>query len=487
MKPERCLPYLLLLSAALPAQLGLEPLPAAEWTPAMARHLLHRAGFGGTAAEIARLHALGLHTAVAEVLDFQLQPHGPGPLQLQRARPDPAELRAMSEAQRREVMQRRRRTERQQIAALRQWWLRAMVETTHALQEKLTLFWHGHFAVEYRTVRDALAMQRQNDLLRTHAAGNFGELLHAIARDPAMLRYLDADRNVKGRPNENLAREIMELFAMGEGAGYTEADIQQGARALTGATLDRRTFEYRFRPALHDAGVKHLFGREGAFGPPEFVDLILQQPATARHIAGKLFRFFAHEQPDPDTITRLAALLRAQKYELAPLLENLFRSREFYSERSLGHHVKSPIELVIGTIRTLGLSVRDYRQIDTALGDMGQRLFDPPNVRGWLEGQSWLDTNRILVRHNAVAALLRNFEAAPARDGAPLPAPVTLRDQAAAVAALEHLLLARPLQAPERTHLIRLLSAPPHRDLPPAQRSRALVLLFTTLPEYQLN
>jgi uncharacterized protein (DUF1800 family) len=456
---------------------GLDPLPAGEFTPARARHLLCRAGFGGSAAEVERLCALGLHAAVDELVDFHLQPAGPTPLAFARDVPSPADLRQLTAEERRARVDQRNRTDRRQLGELRQWWLGAMATSPRPLQEKLVLFWHGHFAAEYRTVRDAVAMQAQNDLFRRHAAGSFKDLLHGIAHDAAMLRYLDADRNVKGKPNENLAREIMELFAMGEGQGYTEADIREGARALTGATFDRRSLEYRFRPAQHDDGQKHLFGREGRFGPDDFVDLILQQPAAARHVAGRLFAFFAYPEPDAADVDSLAATLRSADYQLAPMLKRLFRSRAFYSDRALGTRIKSPAELMVGAVRMLGLQDVDWRQVDRALAAMGQQLFDPPNVRGWIEGEAWIDTNRILVRHNSVAALLRQQQRALANV---VPTGVQSAEQALAV--LEPLLLARPLSTDSRARLLESLA-----PAAPGPRLFALVLLLTTLPEYQLT
>jgi uncharacterized protein (DUF1800 family) len=472
----RLFPLLLGAIATAQGPADLDPLPDREWTPRMARHLLHRAGFGGTAADVMRLHDLGLEAAVDELVDCAQRPSGPEPLALARELRAPAELREMSEADRRAYNEQRNRTERRQIASLRAWWLRAMAESPRPLEEKLTLFWHSHFAVEYRTVRDSVAMQRQNALLRRHALGSFADLLHGVARDPAMLRYLDADRNVRGKPNENLAREIMELFAMGEGLGYTETDVREGARALTGAAFDRQTLEYRFRLAQHDEGRKTLLGREGRFGPPEFVDLILAQPATARHVARKLFAFFAHDDADPALIESLAATLRENGYQLAPLLKRIFRSRAFYSDRSVGRRIKSPVELMIGTIRTLGPGPVDYRRLDQAIAEMGQRLFDPPGVRGWIEGGAWIDTSRILLRHNAVAALLRGRGAGPDAIRAATPEELLAR--------LELLLLPRPLSAEARARLLGLVD-PPAED-GPALRA-ALLLLLTTLPEYQLT
>ncbi len=496
---------------------GLKPLAENAWDYGKAHHLLSRAGFGGSPEEVARLHALGLRGAVDFLLTYQTQPDLklPAPIEL-APRETPQELAKLSPQQRQQLAQQRRREEQQQMRAVRTWWIRRLLESPRPLEEKLVVFWHGHFATEYRTVRDSRALYQQNQLFREHAAGNFGKLLHAIVHDPAMLRYLDNNRNVKGNPNENLAREILELFAMGVDQGYTEQDIKEGARALTGHTYNARTGKYRFVAANHDPGAKTIFGQTGNWNADQFVDLILKQPATARFLARKLFSYFAHEHPDEAILDQLAQILRDHDYELSPLLKTLFLSEEFYSQRTLGTQIKSPVQLVIGTLRTLRIQDADPEALATVLRAMGQDLFEPPNVKGWEGGHAWINANLLFARANFPTLVVGRIAEAGKVDpkarragrgegvaglrvpGKPLDAVRFLRGQeletpTAVVDAFARALLAVPLTEAERQELIAFLGP----LLPSSQwvghesevnaKLGALVVLMMSMPEYQLT
>jgi hypothetical protein len=339
---------------------GLKPLPDSAWDYAKARHLLVRAGFGGTPDEVARLHQMGLHRAVSHFVDFTRQPQAEIEFAAYpRERPEDHE-RALSGEEQRRLQEARVGKDRQQIQNMRAWWLRRMIESPRPLEEKLALFWHDQIPSQYSDVGDSYYMYLQNELFRSHAAGNFAALLYGIAHDPAMLKYLNNDTNVKGRANENLAREIMELFSMGRDQGYTEIDIRQGARALTGFTYDSWTGQFRFISERHDAEPKTIFGRQGNWNGDDFVRLILETPYPAKFIAKQMFIFFAHDNPSIDTIEALANVLRVNNYELSPMLENLFLSEEFYSDRARGTQVKGPVQLVVGLHRDLGLKNPDY-------------------------------------------------------------------------------------------------------------------------------
>ncbi len=377
---------------------GLTPLPPERWDYAKARHLLVHAGFGGTPQEVAKLHAMGLYQAVDYLVDFHRQPAALVPFDAAPpTRPDPLEGKLKNDFIRGRVNGTREAVDNAQLPRVRQWWLKRMVESPRPLQEKLTLFWHGHFATQNSVVGNSFTFYHQNQLFREHSAGNFGGLLYGIVHDPVMLRYLDNNRNVKGQPNENLAREVMELFAMGVDQGYTQADIKEAARALTGYTYDHFTGQFRFVGAQHDEGPKTIFGKTGNWTGDDLVTLILEQPSTARFIAGKLFAFFAYDNPSPETVDRLAFVLRNNQSELAPMLKNLFLSEEFYSDRSLGTQIKSPVQLVVGMLRDLGVKdLTDTGALDAALSNMGQQLLEPPDVKGWREGRSWVNANRVL-------------------------------------------------------------------------------------------
>ncbi|MAF64280.1 MAG: hypothetical protein CMJ84_01295 [Planctomycetes bacterium] len=478
---------------------GLKPLTKQKWDPSKAWHLLVRAGFGGTPKQVAELHAMGLHRAVESLVDFQRKPAAKPVFDAAPPQPrQPYETMIRLDRLRLRAANRRKRSEEQQLARLRHWWLRRLIESPRPLQEKMTLLWHGHFAVQQSVVENSYALYRQNQLFREHAAGNFGTLLYGIVHDPAMLRYLDNNTNVKGHANENLAREIMELFAVGEYQGYGEQDVREAARALTGYTFDVRSGQFRFQHAQHDEEMKTVFGRTGAFTGDDLVTLILDQPATSRFIARKLFEFFAYQDPDTETIEALATVVRDADYELAPVLTNLFLSEAFYSDKAVGMQVKSPVDLVVGTLRSLGVAqVSNPAAIDTALQEMGQELFEPPDVKGWRGGRSWINSSRLLARYNTVTELVRNVNQGGQKkkgvDVVALLQGAACETSADVVDSLAKLCLPRPLEASKRQELIDYT-----KDLPPVSqwtsqretinvRLQDLLVLLTSMPEYQFQ
>jgi len=280
------------------------------------------------------------------------------------------------------------------------WWAHRMLLTQRPLEEKMTLFWHGHFATSEEKVRDFRKMHLQNELFRAQATGNFRSLLIAVAKDPAMLAYLDAGVNVKGAPNENFAREIMELFTMGVG-NYSELDIREAARAFTG--WNYQGVKFVLNPALHDNDSKTILGRTGNFDGEQVIDLILSQPVTSEFVAGKLYQYFVREDLSPALRVRLGRLLRDANYEIAPFLETVFLSRDFYSDASVATRIKPPVELVISTYRKMGMKeipgIPDFNDLTDA---MGQKLLFPPNVAGWAQGRSWITPGLLLLRGNFV-------------------------------------------------------------------------------------
>lgn len=465
---------------------GLKPLAGGAWDYEKARHLLFRAGFGGPPDEVARLHKMGLFAAVDYMVDYHLQPEPAGWFDafphLRTARYE----KHLNASQRAELDQSRVTFRQDQHHRMRRAWLQRMVETERPLQEKLTLFWHGHFACSFLAGEDSYAMWQQNELFRRRASGNFGALLNGIAHDPAMIRYLDNHENFKGSGNENLGREILELFSMGEGRGYTEKDLAEAARALTGYNFEYHNGQFKFIASRHDNAEKTIFGKKGNFGGDELVDLILQQPSTSRYISAKLFRFFAHEDPSDETIEKMAAVLRDANYELQPMLRNLFQSEEFYGEKSMGNHIKSPVELMIGAIRTLKLTKVDYNSIDSATTNLGQRLFEPPNVAGWEGGRAWVDASSLLQRYNLVSKLIASADLTAWIETS------EIADPAAAVDYLARAVLCVTLSEPKRQELIKHLGQLPPKDQWAGKRGeinarlRAVVTALVSLPEYQL-
>ena len=384
----------------------LEPLPAKEWNPAAAAHLLRRAGFGGSLEDVHRLHAMGLDAAVESLLDWKGKPDPdvPAPRITVTTRPGREQyVAAGSEDARRKLRQEHRRRDLMQFAVMREWWLQVMLRTAHPLRERLTLFWHGHFTSSMRDVRNSYHMYKQNTLLRRHAAGNFRALLHGIAKDPAMLEYLDNRQNRKGHPNENFAREVMELFTLGAG-NYSEADIKEAARALTGWTFGGNRFY--FNRAQHDEGAKTILGRTANFDGEQFLDLLLEQPAASRYLAAKMFRYFAHEYPNDAVTAGLAQALVESDWELKPMLRTLLKSRAFFGPYARGTQIKSPVVLIVGLGRALDLDPELIVGGSVLASQLGQELMAPPNVKGWAGGRDWITTSILLERYNLCGTLV---------------------------------------------------------------------------------
>jgi hypothetical protein len=284
------------------------------------------------------------------------------------------------------------------------WWANRMLITRRPLEEKLTLFWHGHFATGDAKVRDYRMMLRQNEMLRARAAGDLRALLVGILEDPAMLVYLDNGENVKTHPNENFGRELLELFTMGVG-NYTERDVREAARAFTGWTNDVLVF--KFDAGQHDFGEKTFLGRSGPFNGADVIDAILAQPVTAEFVSAKLYRFFARDDPSPAIKAELGRGFRASGYQIRPLLKRIFLSKDFYSPSSVATQIKSPVMLVVSTYRKLGLrelpTIPDFGRLTATLG---QSLFDPPNVAGWAGGRTWITPATLLQRGNLFREVL---------------------------------------------------------------------------------
>ena len=296
---------------------------------------------------------------------------------------------------------------------LRGWWLYCMLQSGHPLREKLTLFWHNHFATSMAKVLDPVLMFNQNCLLRKHALGRFGPFLQAISRDGAMLVWLDSNSNVKGRPNENYARELMELFSLGVGH-YTEKDVREAARAFTGWRTGEAGFA--FDAGLHDSGRKTVLGQTGAWDGGDVVRILLEQPAAARFLVRKLYQYLVSENASPpdSLLEPLCDSFRKNCYDIAELTRTILASRHFYSDHAFRQRVKAPVEYVLGAVQAVYKRYdehdADYRALPqrwlvSRLDAMGQRLFAPPNVKGWPGGPSWLNTSTVLERDNFAGAL----------------------------------------------------------------------------------
>ncbi len=388
--------------AQLVASLALAAPASSEWTPERAEHLLNRASFGARPAEIEAAVRTGQQALVQQLLSGFVEPAEPFFVDAP-VRPDRRQLEGLSEKQRRDALERYRRDERELLFAYAGWWIEQMIEAEHPLREKLVLFWHGYFTSSMREVRNGEAMIRQNELFRRHALGNFGELLRAVLRDPAMLEYLDNNQNRKDKPNENLARELLELFTLGLG-NYSEQDIKEAARALTGWRTQGGS-EALYSPRQHDNGKKTILGRTGRFDADDLVDIVLAHPACPRRVAGKLLEHFEGRAPSEERLAEYAQFLKDAKYELAPFFEKLLLDERFYAEGVIGERIAGPVEYMVGSVRRLGVRVPPSL-LWLAAGQLGQRLFDPPNVKGWEGGEAWISTSTLLARGNMAGMLL---------------------------------------------------------------------------------
>jgi uncharacterized protein (DUF1800 family) len=380
----------------------LTPLQARQWDLNKAAHLLNRAGFGGTPDEIKAFCELGLDGAVNKVLDSPddsaqfPKPSWAVPRDLAQMRQT---MLLMTPEDRKALQQDMQKQYRQDDADLINWWLQRMRFSPNPFREKMTLFWHGHFATSVQKVRESYLMWQQNELLRQHAFGNFGLMVKDISRDPAMLVWLDTRQSQKNHPNENFARELMELFTLGIG-NYTENDIQQSARAFTGYKINPQDETFRYAPFQHDDGPKTFLGKTGPFTGDDIINIILDQPACAKFIAKKLWSFFAYEAPGQPLVDTLAATFRQADYEIRPLMNTIYRSAAFYSPDAVRTQIKSPVQWVIQTEKILDVGSPRPQIVINALRQLGQIPFAPPNVKGWDGGRSWITTSTLLYRYN---------------------------------------------------------------------------------------
>jgi uncharacterized protein (DUF1800 family) len=363
-----------------------QPTARDPWDLGKVAHLHRRAGFGATWAELHRDLRDGPAASVNRLL-------GP-PAQT-------TEEQQVLESLRQGVLS------SEDGERLKAWWLYRIVFDNDPLWEKMALFWHGHFATSNRKVQSVRLMLGQNELFRRHALGEFASLLTDTIPDPAMLVWLDGTRSLRQRPNENFAREFLELFTLGPG-NYTEPDIREAARAFTGWGRPNDNQgggrNFRFDPAQFDDGDKTFLGRTGPWRPADIVRITLEQPACAEFLCRKLYRFFVSEAGEPaaDLIRPLAQELRASRYSLRHVLGIVLRSRHFYAGAARRQRIKSPVEFSAGLVRVLEVPRADVRLLALAVAcdRQGQELFAPPNVRGWVGGRTWLNSTTLLERGN---------------------------------------------------------------------------------------
>src|SRR5919204_5091857 len=358
-------------------------------------HLLRRAGFGATPGELDRYAAMGTRGATKALVNYQ--PISNAKLESSLPAIDVTGARGGAA-----------------VARIQGWWLQRMAETARPLEEKMTLFWHGLLTSGLDKAGPA-QMFVQNQLYRKLALGNFDDLLKVVSKDPAMMIYLDTETNRKGKPNENYARELMELFTTGIGH-YSENDVQESARAFTGWTLTgskqlRYATDSVFVPRLHDSGLKTFMGKTGNFTGDDIVEMLVPLRATAERLSTRLFAFFAYPNPEREIVQHLADVFQKSRYNVGAVVAEIFGLDAFYSEKAYRSLVKSPAELVAQTIKATGADAKGYTQAAAAMAPMGQVLFYPTNVAGWPGGSSWINSSTLLARINFANAAAERMQA----------------------------------------------------------------------------
>jgi uncharacterized protein (DUF1800 family) len=382
------------------------PLPPSEWNESAARHLLRRVGWSAKSDEVARVHAEGIQKTLDRIFPAMVAPL-PKANSIAKFEMEAPELRKKAQAAsgiERRMLQRDLR-ERSQAALqdLRIDWLRYAAKAENAAAAKWILFLSDVYVVSAEKVKHVGFIWRHQDILRQHALGHAPTLTKAVSRSPAMEMYLDLEQSNKDAPNENFARELFELFVLGEG-NYSEHDIKEAARAFTGYRVNPLDGEFRFNPRRHDSGAKGVFGKTGRFGGDDIVDLAYQQPAAATFLPHELARFYLSDEPlAREYLTALGDRWRRSDFDLRELARTFFSSQLFYSSQYRNNFIKSPVQFYLGLLQDLDLSVPPLaRYSSNRLRAMGQQLFQPPNVRGWVGGRSWINSSSLAVRRQIV-------------------------------------------------------------------------------------
>jgi uncharacterized protein (DUF1800 family) len=432
-------------------------------------HLLRRAGFGTTLQEQSYYQNLGYDAALEELL----HPEKVGDDALEKLLYD-------------------QNYDFTDLGDLKPWWIYRLMFTRRPLLEKMTLFWHGHFATSNAgKVNNPYLMYQQNQIFRNQGLGKFQDLLLSVSKDPAMIIWLDNQQNTKNKPNENYAREVMELFTMGIG-NYSEADVKEAARAFTGWAAPNGFY---FNRKQHDIGDKTFLGQKGNFGGEDIVQILSARPETARFLARKLIVYFVCDNPDDDYVQRIADSYSKNGQDMRTVLKTIFTSPEFQSEKAYHTRIKSPVEFVIGTMKLLQVDKIDG-DLPAVMARMGQSLFEPPNVKGWDGGMNWIATDTLMERFNFAARIsTQKFDA---REGYINPAVLAKQFDSKNAAAMVDYFLARlvdmDVPANARKQLLSYVTMGTDGNALPQQpdakllesKMRGLLHLIMTLPSYQL-
>jgi len=374
------------------------------------KHLYNRAGFGISYSDLQKLSRKNINKVVSDLLK---EPKANDLITLVDGMESKRQMLVQSGLYAKKDLNDEEKKMRQEIVRMQNEvskdlniaWVNKMISTTSPLREKMTLFWHGHFACRSN---DPLYAQQLNNIQRKHGLGSFKTLLVEVSKSPAMLQYLNNQQNRKGKPNENFARELMELFTLGRG-NYTENDIKESARSFTGWMYDKDG-TFIFRENLHDDGPKTFFGKTGNFDGESIIDLILEKPETATFIARKIYKFFVNDQPNEDHVKELGSHFYASNYQISELVKKMFTADWFYSSENVGTKIKSPVEFLVGLSREFYVTYNKPQILIQLQSSLGQYLFNPPNVAGWPGGQSWIDSSSLMLRMRIPSLVLNDGE-----------------------------------------------------------------------------
>ena len=459
--------------------LAASPLPSQALPPDEAVHLLLRTGFGATTAQIRALEPMSRAQATRAILDsIRTEATTPPPAFL-TARPNwPAHHKSNDDEAKRDF----NRARDAEAVQLKAWWYGEMIATSSPFTERMVLFWHNHFTSGMDKVRQPDLLFRQNALFRAHAVGNFRTLLHAIAKDPAMVRYLDSQANKKAAPNENFARELLELYTLGEG-NYNERDIREAARAFTGWHMNDASGEFQFNKGQHDDAVKTVLGKTGKLDGGDVIDTILARHEVANFLTVKFWREFVSDAPDAAEVIRLATIYRDSGYDTRKLIEAIFASAAFWAPDNRGTLVKSPVELLVGTVRTFEIPISDTAPFVEYGKRLRQDIFNPPNVKGWPGGAWWITTHTLLERRETLMRLMNGSDLAA---GAGMASGAMMAG--AAMPGIAAWVTGNPTMTTSPTSAARLLlSVAPVTTPPDGRAGRALVEELVLDPAYQVK
>ena len=372
------------------------------------KHLLWRAGFGVSINQIDGLKNKNIKTLMNEL--FKEESFS----EITYDTPDPVSvadyMNSTAPAEKKKEMQ---RINTEQNNELNLNFLNSIVNSKEQMREKMAFFWHGHFASRVQNPR---FNKQLLNTIRKNALGNFKDLLFEVSQSPAMLNFLNNQQNKKDHPNENFAREVMELFTMGRG-NYTEKDVREGARAFTGWSYDKEG-NFKERKNLHDEGSKTFLGKTGNFDGNDVLNMILEQKTTAQFITTKIYKFFVNEKVDQDIVNTLSTNFYHSGYDIKKLMTEIFSSTWFYDQKNIGNRIKSPVELMAGIMRILPMHIQNPENLIVYQKLLGQMLLYPPNVAGWPNGKSWIDSSTLMLRLQVpqIWSGLRPLEYSPRQD-----------------------------------------------------------------------